>query len=137
VIQAQQRPSATPGAYPAAADFTRYSFDPVQGEFEGALKKLSTVKGAARGTPPTSNLTVTSIDTDGAPWPTVTLWDCQTGQEDWQVVDTTTNRPLPALQALQAPAQSGTVVTVIFYQQRWGVNTIRTDPSRTCPAEQG
>src|SRR5690242_3482735 len=62
VVEAQQKPVAQSRNYPAAADFTRYSFDPIAGEFEASVRGLSVAKQQYRGDPPQSHLKVIAID---------------------------------------------------------------------------
>jgi len=131
-IEALKKPLADSRGYPDAADFTRFSFDPVESEFEATMKLLSQANGQFRGTPPQSHLTVTSIDQDASPWPTVTLSDCKTGQDAWQAFSVGSNKRLPGLEP-SIPSPYGATITVIYNQQRWGVNTITLDSSRTCP----
>jgi hypothetical protein len=129
-IAAQQKPLAEAKAYPKAADFTRYSFDPVQAEYEAATRQLSLAKTEFRGTPPVSHVSVTAIEPDANPWPMVTLSDCRTGQDGWRAFDTRTGKPV-AEQVPSSPASRSTV-TVIYYHQRWGVNTIVSNPTPSC-----
>ncbi len=130
--QAQRKPAADVKALPENADFTRFSFDPIAAEFEATVRKLSLAKSEYRGTPPRSHVTLTSVDPDATPWPTVTLSDCQTGQDEWKAFNTQANKPVPN-QEPRVQRPYGTVVTVIYNHERWGVNTIRADPTRTCP----
>jgi hypothetical protein len=131
VIEAQRKPIPPQGVYPKPANFALYSFDPIASEFQTVVRKLSLDKQEFRGPPPTSNIRLSSIDPDAAPWPTVTLSDCQTGREDWKVFDTRTNKPV-ADQRPRIESPYGMVVTVIFNREHWGVNAIRMDPSRKC-----
>jgi hypothetical protein len=132
IAEAQQKPVAQSRNYPAAADFTRYSFDPVAGEFEAAVRGLSVAKQHYQGDPPQSHLKVVAIDQDASPLPMVTLSDCQTGVEKWQVFDTQTGKVVPH-QEPRIPSPYGATITVVYNEQRWGVNTITMDPQRTCP----
>ena len=130
-VRAQQNPLPNSNAYPARANFTQYSFDPIAAEFESSIKALSLAKSAFRGVPPESHITVTSIDPDAQPWPTVTLSDCQTGQDGWQAFDTRTNKPVPN-QEPRIPSPYGAIVTMVYNQQHWGVNSIKMDEDRKC-----
>lgn len=132
VARAQQKPVPKQEDYPERADFRRFSFDPVEGEYEARLKALSDANGQYRGTPPTSNLQVKSIDPDARPWPTITLSDCQTGLEQWRAVEARTGRPL-SVQEPTVPRPYAITITVIYNQLTWGVNTISMDRTRTCP----
>jgi hypothetical protein len=130
--EAQQKPVAQSTNYPAAADFTRYSFDPIAGEFEASVRGLSVSKQQYRGDPPQSHLKVIAIGEDASSLPMVTLSDCQTGVEKWQVFDTRTGKVVPN-QEPRIPRPYGATITVVYNQQRWGVNTITMDTKRTCP----
>ncbi len=132
VAHSQEKPLAAAGEYPEGSDFTRYSFEPISTEFEAEIKRLKLANGQFRGTPPTSNVTVVSIDPDANPWPEVTLSDCQTGQAGWQAVDTRTGDPLPDI-APRVPRPYGITISMVYNQQHWGVNTMSMDPDRTCP----
>jgi hypothetical protein len=131
VIRAQQKPVAEPSAYPETANFTRYSFDPIAGEIEATIKLLSLEKREVRGTPPRSRITVTSIDPDARPWPTVTLSDCPAGRQGWQAFDIRTSKPVTDVEPRIPPPNVATI-TVVFTEQHWGVHTITLDSTRAC-----
>lgn len=132
VVRSQKRPLPAAGEYPENADFTRYSFEPIAGEFEAEIRRLNLAKGKFRGKPPVSDLRVVSVDPDASPWPVVKLSDCQTGQAEWQAVDAGTGKPLPDVTP-RVPRPYGIVIAMVYNQQHWGVNTISMDPGRTCP----
>lgn len=128
---AQQKPVPDEASLPEEADFSLFSFDPIVSEYAARIRGLSLAKREFRGTPPQSNLTVTSIDADAPRWPTVTLSDCQTGLDNWQLFDTKTGKsvvdPEPTI-----PRPFGVSVSVIYSRQHWGVHTITLDSTRTC-----
>lgn len=131
LARAQQKPLADETRYPPNADFSQFSFDPVEGEYGARVIGLSRAKREFRGTPPQSHVVVSSIDPDAAPWPMVTLSDCQTGRAAWRAFDTRTGKPVPSQEAI-VPTPFGMTVTVIYTRLRWGVNTITLDSTRTC-----
>jgi hypothetical protein len=130
-FEAQQKPRIDPTTYPEAADFTRFSFDPIAGVVEAMISGLGRQKLEFRGRRPRSHISVTSIDPDARPWSTITLSDCQTGRRNWRAFNAVTGKPVAKPQSLVA-APYGSIVTLVFTEQRWGVNTIRQDPNRTC-----
>lgn len=121
----------TRSRYPDASDFTRYSVDPVQSQYEGFVSTLVRTHHAFRGSAPKSKVTVTSINLNADPRPVITLADCQTNRDRWRAYDTRTNVMNPQMTpALAAPY--GITVTVVFAQQRWRVETIKPDPAGQC-----
>jgi hypothetical protein len=132
VSRAQQKPMPDSSRYPDSADFGQYSFDPIESEYEARLQVLIKDGAHFRGPRPTPHLTVTAIDPDMSPWPTVTLSDCQTGLDRWQAVDARTGKPV-ARQDPMVPRPYGAKITVVYKLQTWGVRTITMDPDRTCP----
>jgi hypothetical protein len=128
---AQQKPVADEASLPKEADFSLFSFDPIVSEYAARIRGLSLAKREFRGTPPQSNLTVTSIDPDAPNFPTVTLSDCQTGLDNWQLFDITTGKSVVD-QEPTIPRPFGVSVSVIYSRQRWGVHTITLDSTRTC-----
>ena len=128
---AQQKPVADQASLPKEADFSLFSFDPIVSEYAARIRGLSLAKREFRGTPPQSNLAVTSIDPDAPRWPTVTLSDCQTGLDNWQLFDITTGKAVVD-QEPTIPRPFGVSVSVIYSRQHWGVHTITLDSTRTC-----
>lgn len=131
LAEAQRHPVAVGRSYPTEANFSRYSFDPLRAENESAISELSLRKRAYRGTPPTSDIRVTSIDLGAEPSPTVTLSDCRAGRARWRPYDTRTNKVVAGREE-RTSSRLGLTVRVIFYHQRWGVQTIEPDPNRAC-----
>jgi hypothetical protein len=132
---AERAPRPLGSDYPSAADFTRYSFDPLRSEFLGYVASLAEQDIQFRGAPPTSNVTVTSVDLRGKPYPTVTLSDCPTGTENWQAYDSA-GKQLPVASPSSAPPPYLITAKVIFYKERWGVQSTTADTSRTCVAQE-
>ena len=128
---AQRRPFSLDDKIPAAADFTKYSFDPFRTEYRGYIWGLVRDGGEYRGTPPTLNVRVSSVDTAAKPYPTVTLSDCQTGDGDWRYYDAQTGKLQPRKPPKVKPPYRSTV-TMILHDKRWGVKSLTLDTSRTC-----
>jgi hypothetical protein len=117
--------------YPDASDFVRYSADPVQSQYASFISILNRTHHAFRGTPPKSNVTVTSIDLKATPYPLITLSDCQTDRDTWRAYDVRKNTMNPQLTP-SVPAPYGITVTVAYVLQRWKVETIKPDPAGMC-----
>jgi hypothetical protein len=130
LVEAQRHPVQPGRAYSSEADFSRYSFDPLRAEHESAISELSLARREYRGRPPTSQIIVTEIDLGAQIGPTVVLSDCRNGQKKWQEYEAASNKMVPADD--EAVTAHGLTVRVIFYHQRWGVQTIEPDPSRAC-----
>jgi len=121
----------TDSVYPEASDFTRYSVDPVQSQYESFVAMLVKSRHAFRGTAPKSSITVTSIDLQATPYASITLSDCQTKRDRWRAYDTRTEVMNPKMTPGFA-APYGITVTVVLAQQRWKVQTIKPDPAGLC-----
>lgn len=130
--EAEKNPVAGPDEYPPAADFSRYSFDPARTEYQVTITELSRARQQFRGTPPQSDVRVTSIAAGGPPWPTVVLSDCRTGRDGWQLFDTGSDAVVPVRNP-SVPAPLGATVTLIYRDAHWGVTSIVPDENRTCP----
>ena len=131
-VHAQQHPRvAKNGKYSEASDFTRYSVDPIQGQYEAFVTMLARTHHAFRGTPPISTVTVRAIDLDAQPYPLITLSDCQSKKDAWRAYNTRTNIMNP-LMTPAIPAPYGIIVDVVYVAQRWSVQTIKADPAGTC-----
>lgn len=128
---ASREPLSLGSKYPRRADFTRYSFDPLRGEFETYLAGLAQQRISYRGEPPVSNLTVISINPQANPYPLVVLTDCQIGS-DWGIYRED-GTPVPDASAPVPPPYLVTA-KVIFYKGKWGVQSTEADTSRTCSA---
>jgi hypothetical protein len=118
---------------PVDADFTRYAFDPFLAEYQSYVWGLKHDGVQFRGTPPKRHIAVTSIELDAAPWPTITLSDCQTEGSGWRAYDVKTGAALPQTKPSVPPPYPSTV-SMILYKNRWGVQKIKVDASRTCTA---
>jgi hypothetical protein len=130
-INASRRPFKVNDKIPADADFTKYSFDPFRTQYKTFIWQLAADGGEYRGTPPTLNVKVKSMDLDAKPLPIVVLSECQTSGSEWRQYNTKTGKVLPRqTQKVKPPHRS--TVTVIFYRNRWGVQKIAFDSSRTC-----
>ena len=131
-VHAQQHPRvAVNGKYSEASDFTRYSVDPIQSQYEAFVTTLARTHHAFRGAPPTSTVTVRAIDLDAQPHPMVTLSDCQSKKDAWRAYNTRTNAMNPQMTPA-IPAPYGIIVNVIYVAERWSVQTIKADPAGTC-----
>ena len=130
--RALQAPKAAGSEYPPSADFARYSFDPVRGQYEAYLAGLAAQRVQFRGTPPRPRVAVTSVDQAAKPYPKVVLTDCQE-QTDWNQYVTGTDRKVPVASASVAPPYLITG-TMIYYQGRWGLQSTTTATDRTCTA---
>ena len=115
-------------------DFTRSSFDPIQGLFTAYVMGLAREQAAFRGTPPRPRIRVKSVELDAKPYPRVVLLDCQTPAPTWEKYLTKTGKSVPSANGKVPPPYELTV-EVIYYEGRWGASTVSSDKSRTCTAE--
>ena len=86
-----------------------------------------------RGTPDTLHVTVSDIDLQASPWPTVMLKDCQTGG-DWQEYSIKTGKKVPLAENSDVPPPYLITARMIFYKNHWGLHSTTADKSRTCTA---
>jgi hypothetical protein len=136
VAEARRRPVPGGTSLPYVANFTRYSVDPVRAEYESVIADLSNKKWRYRGTPPKSDIRVTSIDPETPEGPTVTLSDCLRtgkGKFDWVVYNTVNNTPVRD-KKVATPAVQALSITVVFSRLRWSVQTINPEVKRKCAA---
>ena len=130
---AQRRPFGEDEKPPADADVAPYAFDPMLARSNAYIWSLKLQDMEFRGTPPAPHVSVTSISLDASPWPTVILSDCLTGGKDWVAHNAKSGAALPTTTPSIAPPYRSTV-TVIEFENRWGVRDIKLDSSATCTA---
>jgi hypothetical protein len=130
---ASRAPLAAGEAYPPAADFTRFSFDPVQSQYTAFLASMAADGVRYRGNPPTPRVTVTKVELEAKPYPTVILHDCQSPAPDWRAYVTDTGELVPRPSTTIQPPYLVTA-KMIFYRGHWGLQSTSTDSSRTCSA---
>jgi hypothetical protein len=127
----QQHPPAAPNKpYVAAGNFPKYSFDPARAETVSSILFLTEGNLKYEGTAPTHRVSVTNANLGAAPHPTVTVTDCPTAPASWKVVATT--GPPPTTKTPKVPPPYKVTAQVIFYEQHWGVSTLKVDDSNTC-----
>lgn len=120
------------GRYTTGGDFSKYSFDPIRAEVVSLILNFTQGRIAFRGTPPAPRVRVASAATEAAR-PTVTLRDCPTAAPSWTAYYQATGKAIPARPS-GAPLPHLLVVTVIYFQNRWGVSKIVPDTKHTCEA---
>lgn len=130
---AQRVPPQVGSSYPAAADFARYSFDPMRTQESAYIASLAASGQAFRGTSPEPRIQVSQTELNATPYPTVVLTNCPTSAPSWIAYDTKTGKPVPYSTTKVPPPYLATV-TVIFYEGHWGVQKISVDTGRTCTA---
>ena len=133
VSEALKNPRKLGQNFTPAADFTKFSFDPVRGQSNDFIVSLSEGGQLFKGDPGRPRVSVDAIEPDAKPYPKVVLKDCPTPTPTWQIYDAKTGkdmtRPLPPG---TQPTPYLSTVEVIYYQGRWGVWKIDADTSRTC-----
>ena len=127
---ASRNPLPLGSTYPAAADYTRYSFDPIRAQTSAYLAGLAEQKVRFKGTPPAPRVRIQSIDLDAKPHPSVMLTDCQKPGSDWEEYDDAGHR-VPDAPASASPPYLVTA-TMIYYKDHWGLQSTTADTSRTC-----
>ncbi len=123
-------------AYAPEANYAQYSFDPARFQENSYVWNLYQQGLVLRGTPPTSHVTVTSVDLQAKPYPAVTLTDCATVNGSWLPYYRDSGKPVPTVQpsGASAPPPYGQTVKVIYYKNHWGVQNADVDVSKTCSA---
>ncbi len=133
--EALKNPRKLGQSYLPAADFTKFSFDPVRGQANASIVSLGDQGQLFKGDPGRPRVKVAAIESDAKPYPKVVLKDCPTPTPTWRIYDAKTGKdmtlPLPAG---TQPTPYLSTVEVIYYQGRWGVSKIDADTSRTCTA---
>jgi hypothetical protein len=131
--EALKKPRKLGQNYLPAADFTKFSFDPVRGQANASIVSLGEQGQLFKGDPGRPRVKVAAVEPDAKPYPKVVLKDCPTPTPTWRIYDAKTGkdmtRPLPP--GIQ-PTPYLSTVEVIYYQGRWGVSKIDADTSRTC-----
>lgn len=130
-FNADRRPLPKGKAYPAKADFTLYSWDPLRAQVLASLIAAERFGIAYRGTPPTPRITAVDVRLDADPYPTVVLTNCDTPAPTWEAYDPATGKALPTTGSAVPPPYEAKV-TLILFKGRWGAQSITADKSRTC-----
>jgi hypothetical protein len=122
--QAELKPPKLGEPVAPTADFSKYSFDPVQAEAEQYVSYLSQSGLARRGTPPASHPVVVSVDQAAKPYPTVVLLECAPpyAPASWELYDVKTGKAVPDPNATRKPLTPQ--IQVIYYKGDWGVYKI-------------
>jgi hypothetical protein len=128
---AQRKPVSSGEDWPAGADFTKFSFDPIKTAYVSYVWGLEAQGVEFRGTPDTPHITVAKINLKASPWPTVLLKDCPTGG-DWQEYSIKTGKRVPSAEDPDVPPPYWITAKMIFYKQHWGLHSTTVDKSRTC-----
>lgn len=135
LADASRNPRKLGQSFLPAADFTRFSFDPVRGQANASIVSLSEQGQLFKGDPGRPRVSVEAIEPDAKPYPTVVLKDCPTPTPTWRMYDARTGKQLTmTLPPGTQPTPYLSTVEVIYYQGRWGVSKIAADTSRTCTA---
>jgi hypothetical protein len=121
-------PASTPAA---SEDFTKFSFDPARANQLTYVAQLVQSGVAWKGSHPTPRLSVTAIDLEASPYPTVTLTNCPTPAPTWQAYYLATGKPVPGNPSA-VPLPYEITVQMIKYQGQWGVQSLTSDSSKTC-----
>jgi hypothetical protein len=128
---AQRHPVGKDATVPSDADFRKFTFDPFRSQYQIYIWALADKGEQYRGTPAISHITVTSVAMTAKPYPTVKLSDCPSDDSKWRLYNAVTGAVQPrATQKVSPPYRSS--VTMIFYQNHWGVKRVVLDSSRTC-----
>ena len=130
--KAQENPPAIGVGYAPDADITKYSFDPLQHQYNLYISDLQAQGVAFKGTPPIPRVTVSAINLAAEPYPTVILADCPTPAPSWKAYDSTGK--VVADKPGTVPPPHKTVVQMINYGGHWGVYKSTPDASKTCSA---
>jgi hypothetical protein len=121
--------------YVPAADFTKFSFDPVRGQADVSIVSLGAQGELFKGDPGRPRVSVVALEPDAKPYPTVVLTDCPTPTPTWRIYDAKTGKAVTmTLPRGTQPAPYLSRIDVIYYQGHWGVSKIDADTSRTCTA---
>jgi hypothetical protein len=129
---AQMKPPSVGAGYPANADITKYTFDPLQHQYNIYISGLASQGVAFRGAPPTPRITITAINLAAKPYPTVVLMDCPTPAPTWKAYDSS-GKVVPDKPGTVPPPHK-TTIQMINYQGHWGVYKSTPDASKTCSA---
>ncbi len=127
-----------PGRLPSepvsgGADFRNFSFDPMRGQYTAFVLGLASDKVAFKGTPPTPQITVSTVDLTAKPYPMVVLSNCPTPAPTWKAYSIATGAEVPTSTS-SVPPPYRLRVEVIQYQGRWGVSKVTADNTATCTA---
>jgi hypothetical protein len=119
--------------HPADADFTKYSFDPIRHDYLLYILSLSQQGVEFRGTSDAPRVKVISTDLGAKPYATVILSNCPTPAPTWKEYVVQTGEEVPSV-TKKAPPPYLATITVIYYENHWGVQKVTNDTSRTCSA---
>ncbi|HET9656569.1 MAG TPA: hypothetical protein VFP72_14525 [Kineosporiaceae bacterium] len=124
VNTAERKPRQLGQAIDPAADYGKYSFDPVRGQENAYFLYLWKQGWVRRGTPPTPHPQVVRTDLAAKPYPTVVLTNCSSPSPDWEnnYYDVKSGQAVPDPYATRTPLTTN--VQVIYYEDHWGVYKI-------------
>ncbi len=131
---AEMKPFGPNEAYAPEANFVQYSFDPARYQTTDYIADLDNQGIVFKGTPPTPNVRVKSVDMKAKPYPTVTLSDCETQGDTWRPTYHDNGKPVPTVlpSGSKAKPPFRAIAKVIFYKKHWGVQETSVDASETC-----
>jgi hypothetical protein len=133
--EALRSPRKLGQSFLSAADFTKFSFDPVRGQANAFIVSLSEAGQLFKGDPGHPRVIVAGIEQDAKPYATVVLKDCPTPTPTWRIYDAKTGKAMTmTLPPGTKPTPYLSTIDVIYYQGHWGVSRIDADTSRTCTA---
>jgi hypothetical protein len=134
VSNAERKPHQLGQAIDPAADYGKYSFDPVRAQENAYILYLAQKGWVRRGTPPTPHPQVVTVDLAAKPYPTVVLTNCPTPSPGWErnYYDAKTGKPVPDPYATQTPLTLS--VQVIHFENHWGVYKIDRVKGKPCGA---
>ena len=133
-INAERHPLAHGKDWPELADIRKYSFDPIRAEYEAYIWGLEAQGVAYRGEPATPHITVTKVDLNASPWPTVTIEDCQTGGS-WAEYVIDSGKRVPLAGNGKFPPPYLITAQIIRFKGHWGIQSTSADKSHTCTAQ--
>lgn len=128
--KAEVKPRKLGARVDPAADFGKYSFDPVRGQEASYVFYLTQKGWARRGTPPSPHPAVASLNLTAKPYPMVMLTDCVSQPPTWEQYDVKTGKTVPDPYATVKPLT--TSIQVIYYEKHWGVYKIDHVQGKPC-----
>jgi hypothetical protein len=128
---AERNPPQLGKPYPADADFTKTSFDPLRAEYRAYILGLAQQGTAYRGTTPDARIKVESVNLAAQPYPTVTLSNCPLLPPTWAPYTVKTGKDV-AMVTPSPPLPYRSTINMIFYQGHWGAQKLVVDRSQTC-----
>ena len=130
--EALEHPVAKGKKLSREADFTPWTYDPVEAETLVYVNLIAAQGVVYRGKQPISHIILGPVDLDGSPYATVRLTDCQVPQGLYAPYDRATGKRLKLTGGVNLEKTYPSAVKLISVAGHWGVSADKANREGTC-----